>query len=161
MIITKIYNNFYCTTLTYEIYRNWKFVKNNVLFVILIGCVKFVTWVTFSLSVVGFLVFTLISLITEYRYYEYSMSITVNSAAQLTFPAVTICNLCPVRMSRWNAMLKNKAIMSQTHSAKTAQLSSVGLGFQALSSSQANFTATSSVPVKLRRRRRSGKQCLY
>ena len=88
------------------------------------------------------------------------MSITVNSAAQLTFPAVTICNLCPVKRSRWNEMMKNKAVESQTPSVPTAQSASATLGSLASSESHTNIAITSSVPVKLKRKRRSCKQCL-
>ena len=76
------------------------------------------------------------------------MSISVQPAAQLTFPAVTFCNLCPVRRSRWNAKLNNKTPIAQT-SAETTQ--SVTATFD----ERISFSETSVLPERLIRRRRA------
>jgi hypothetical protein len=46
----------------------------------------------------------LVMISQDYLAYGYDVSITVQSATTLTFPAVTVCNMCPVRRTRWSQL---------------------------------------------------------
>jgi len=47
----------------------------------------------------GGMTFTVYSLTSEYLRYPVSVSISIYQEPELLFPAVTVCNLCPVKKS--------------------------------------------------------------
>jgi len=65
----------------------------------IIGTVKKCYWTLALLVMVGGLVFSVYALTAAYLSYPIHVSISVHEEQQLVFPAVTICNMSPVKKS--------------------------------------------------------------
>lgn len=105
------------------------------------GSVKVTTWTTCVLLVVALMTFNLIGLTRDYLANTYDTQVSVTSASTLTFPAVTICNLSPVRRSRW------LVLRSRSNTASTAHLVPAPTNAQLPQQSTSQQSPVTSSPV--------------
>ena len=67
------------------------------------GAVKKGFWLVVMLAMFGALLYNMVNLTSNLLSYPVEVSISVASDQQLTFPAVTICNMSPVKRSALSA----------------------------------------------------------
>ena len=78
------------------------------------GIVKKVFWGTITAVCVAILIFHLASITVYYFRRDVDVSITLVTRRQLTFPAVTVCNMNPVKHSALSSNSALRALLDAT-----------------------------------------------
>jgi len=92
------------------------------------GPIKKVCWIILTLVAFSGLIYNLTMVSLTYASYPVSVGISIQHASDVQFPAITLCNMSPVRLSAVedNSLLGGSGITTSSRNRKRRKRSSIG-----------------------------------
>ena len=73
-----------------------------------VGPFKTGLWLLLTAAMMVGLIYSLHAITSKFLSYPSSVGIVIESANDIQFPAVTVCNISPIRASRYNALVASR-----------------------------------------------------